>query len=243
MPKLFPGFAYPGAKVRLGRQLAAMLPPEGKRFVDLFAGRGNVTWAVMSLLRYEEFWLNDIQSFPFLDGLKHSRIYATPEWRYRSEVRGPDMFVRMKNRNEGGLRPVGKDWQEVWYVAYTAAYTAALQEGKSKKKAKKKAESLGWIAANRGTGTRHPRRYPPAPLLEGYLTYSGGTYTGVGKRGKTGGGVTREGFAINVRRARELIEEHQPLITRLDYREVLKQCDPDDVVLRPVYRGRCPGLR
>jgi len=226
-----PSFAYPGSKHRLAKHLIPMLPPEGKRFVDVFAGRGNVTWRVMSLLRYEQFWLNDILTLPFLNGLKHSRIYAIPEWRDRPlDDPQPDVFHRMKNRTAGGLWPDVENWREVW----SAAYDKARQDGLSEKKA----EALAFIAANGGSGKRYPRGFPPAPLLEGYLCYSGGRFTKQARRGRTGGGVTREGFEKKVRAARKLIERHNPSMTRLDYRKVLKECGPNDVVFcDPPYIG------
>lgn len=69
-------FAYPGGKARLARRICALLPQSGHRFVDPFGGRGNVTWAVMQLLNYEQFWLNDIERFPFYAALSQSWLLA-----------------------------------------------------------------------------------------------------------------------------------------------------------------------
>lgn len=53
-----PAFAYPGGKARLANRIVGMLDIGAKRYVDVFAGRGNVFFAAASL-HYEEYWLND----------------------------------------------------------------------------------------------------------------------------------------------------------------------------------------
>src|SRR5437016_2727766 len=46
----YPVFSYPGGKARLSRTICELAPPTGKVFCDVFAGRGNVTWAAVTLL-------------------------------------------------------------------------------------------------------------------------------------------------------------------------------------------------
>jgi D12 class N6 adenine-specific DNA methyltransferase len=63
-------FSYPGSKARIAKRICELLPPSGDRFVDVFAGRGNVTFAVMAVLSYERFWINDSGTDPFFRTLK-----------------------------------------------------------------------------------------------------------------------------------------------------------------------------
>ncbi|MGB9010344.1 MAG: DNA adenine methylase [Candidatus Acidiferrales bacterium] len=65
-----PTFGYPGGKARLARRIAAMLPTSGKRYLEVFAGRANVYFAVAELLAYDQFWLNDPVRYLFLNSLK-----------------------------------------------------------------------------------------------------------------------------------------------------------------------------
>jgi site-specific DNA-adenine methylase len=75
-----PQFAHPGGKCRLAKKIVGLLPPSGHRFVDVFAGRGNITWAVMQLCNYKCHWLNDLQTFDFFKVLKQNIIrYIVPE--------------------------------------------------------------------------------------------------------------------------------------------------------------------
>ena len=73
-----PGFAYPGGKVRLRKWLVSMMPRKGRRFVDLFAGRGNVSWLAMCALGFQEWWLNDIYTKPFFDAIRDVDVADLP---------------------------------------------------------------------------------------------------------------------------------------------------------------------
>jgi hypothetical protein len=53
----------------LAKVIAPLLPPTGKRFIEAFAGRANLFFRVAQTLSYDEFWLNDIATYPFLLGL------------------------------------------------------------------------------------------------------------------------------------------------------------------------------
>jgi len=63
----------------LSRTIAGLLP-EGNRFVDVFAGRGNVTFAVMQLNDFQQYWMNDLQTSLFLVGLRSSNIFKYFGW-------------------------------------------------------------------------------------------------------------------------------------------------------------------
>ena len=67
-----PRFTYHGGKGKLARRICSLLPPTGKRFVEPFAGRGNIYFFVAQRLSYQKFWLNDHYTFRFLTALRHS---------------------------------------------------------------------------------------------------------------------------------------------------------------------------
>jgi hypothetical protein len=71
----------------------------------------------------------------------------------------------------------------------------------------------------------------PAHLLEPYLCFSGGTYAKHGARTKRRvGGVSQSGYAKNVGVANILMYQNYTKITNWDYRKVLEQCGPSDMV-------------
>ncbi len=54
-----PGFSYPGGKVKLREWMVRRMPMSGGKYVEPFAGRGNVFWLAVHMLDYKEWWLND----------------------------------------------------------------------------------------------------------------------------------------------------------------------------------------
>jgi len=178
-PKV-PTFAYPGGKVRMAKSIASVFPPTA-RYVEPFAGRGAVYFYVAAHGMFPSYWINDLRTFPFFNGLKHSGIYATPQ-------RSRSSYEKMRDRNRGNVG-----------------------------------------------GKRVPISYPPAPILAPLLTFSGGGYDEGGYR-KTTGGPNRESYIRTVKLAATILNTTDTRITRLDYRDVLKECGPDDLVyLDPPY--------
>jgi hypothetical protein len=68
----FPSIAYDGSKSHIARQLIDFLPPKGRLFIDLFAGRGNFFWALATLApdRFERYMLNDFKTGPFFEAIR-----------------------------------------------------------------------------------------------------------------------------------------------------------------------------
>lgn len=105
---IIPTFSYPGAKARLARRICALLPPSGKRFIDPFSGRGNVVWAAMSLLDYQSYWINDIQTSAFFHQLSGSPIWAIPK-RGRNDPKSlRSSYNKMKEYSRGKVLPDGR---------------------------------------------------------------------------------------------------------------------------------------
>lgn len=244
-PKNRPGFAYPGAKYNLAPKLCALMPRDCNRMVDLFAGRGNVTWAAMCdrTLHFEEFWLNDNLTFPFFAALLAADKFAVPR-------RSREVFNEMRWRAKHGFFALQQPWllsPETW------VYNVS----------KKQREKLGWneiivsgtpadgavtYAAGMGFAgvpVRIPdpveiiRLLSEAYLLECYLSFSGGGYGKASMRGAEGrGGPSREGYGQSLLDAQKLLQTRGAKITALHYPAVLDALRPDDFVFcDPPYVG------
>jgi hypothetical protein len=180
----------------------------------VFAGRGNLFFAVAQRLNYEEFWLNDIATYPFLLGLcTYGAVNALGRGTV-PERNGRVAHDRMRNytfelffQNLVRYNPVRKQALRRWgeqrpHVREWASRTLA----------------------------------PPAPLLESFLVRDGNKYGKAGVRGEIGGGVSRATYERYLKVASEIMMRIRPHITWMDYRAVLKECGPADVVyLDPPY--------
>ena len=253
-PKDRPGFAYPGAKYNLAPKLCALMPRDCRRFVDLFAGRGNVTFAVMCdrTLDFEEFWINDHSTFPFFSALLAADKIAVPG---RSRELFNEMRWRTTNRVKKahslqGLIALQQPWllsPESWMYNIS----------------KIQREKLGWpeiiVRGTPGEGAVAntvgisvagvPAKIPgpleiirllsEAYLLEPYSSYSGGGYGKASMRGAQGrGGPGREGYGQSLLDAQRLLQTRNAKITALDYHAVLDALRPGDFVFcDPPYVG------
>jgi site-specific DNA-adenine methylase len=66
-----PIFPYPGGKGRLSPKIVEYIPKKGRKFIDLFAGRGNITFrAISERLDYREWVLNDNLTGPFFRAIR-----------------------------------------------------------------------------------------------------------------------------------------------------------------------------
>jgi len=62
---------YPGGKGRLAPRIVSFLPRRGRTYLEPFAGRGNLFWeAVQQGLKFDRWWLNDLQTHTFLESIK-----------------------------------------------------------------------------------------------------------------------------------------------------------------------------
>jgi site-specific DNA-adenine methylase len=69
--KEVPTFPYPGGKGRLSPKIVEYIPKIGRKFVDVFGGRGNVTFrAIAEGLDYREWVLNDILTARFFRSIR-----------------------------------------------------------------------------------------------------------------------------------------------------------------------------
>lgn len=66
-----PSFPWDGGKVSLSSEIVKYIPRKGRKFVDVFGGRGNVTFrAIHEGLDYKEWVLNDILTAPFFRAIR-----------------------------------------------------------------------------------------------------------------------------------------------------------------------------
>jgi site-specific DNA-adenine methylase len=94
--KFVPTFGYDGSKANLAKFIVLLLPPSGKRFVEPFAGRGNVCWRVAQRLEYKRFWINDKTMDRFFKALRDF-TNVPPDW-------GMDTFNRLKEAHMAGKK-------------------------------------------------------------------------------------------------------------------------------------------
>jgi len=215
-PKLppIPRFAYHGGKGKLAKRIVRILPPSGKRFVEPFAGRGNVYFHVAQRLDYKEFWLNDTYMYRFFAALQHS-MDDEMEWMPpdRSQV-DKEFYDFLKRKSD---KQIDRE-KSGGGTRYGRIYRPTVLADGSK----------AWRV----------EQYPPLFVIECFLSYSGGTYES-GMKGPSEKNISNKGFMKSVRLAHEIMQRTEPRLTNCDYKDVLVECGPDDVVyLDPPYIKR-----
>lgn len=66
-----PIFPYPGGKGRLSPKIVEYIPKKGRKFIDAFGGRGNITWRAISKgLDYREWLINDLKRASFFRAVR-----------------------------------------------------------------------------------------------------------------------------------------------------------------------------
>lgn len=201
-----PRFAYQGGKGKLATRIIPLLPPSGKRFVEPFAGRGNVYFRVAQRLDYKEFWLNDPYMFRFFEALQHSMDDGI-EWVLpdRSQVDG-EFYKLLRQKAEEHVKKEKPEWG----ASYDRIFRSeALPNG-----------TKAWVL----------EQYPPLFVIECFLSRDGGTYKKGMKKPGDRKSVSKEGFMESVRLACKVMNRTKPRVTYYDWKDVLLELGPDDVV-------------
>lgn len=166
----------------------------------------------MALRGYQRFWINDIQTSGFFKALAQIEVpYLIPE------LCGRKSYDEMRRWAEAKLGHTEFQVVHADYVDVECLHDHVVL-----------AMNYPWAFLKRQNADKELPN-----LLEGYLCFSGGNYKGAGYKGNnTKGGVSQAGFYRNVYRVKELLAEwdDSPRITALDYRKVLAQCGPGDMV-------------
>lgn len=87
-----PSFAYMGGKVRMREWLIDHFPFTGHRYIELFAGLGNVYYAAVNNLHFSQWILNDKYTEEFFNGVKFADLSKLP----KKLVDGDELFLPMQ---------------------------------------------------------------------------------------------------------------------------------------------------
>lgn len=76
-----PSFPYPGGKASLSSEIIKYIPQKGRKFIDVFGGRGNIILrAIHEDFDYEQWVVNDILTAPFFRAIKsHGDTFVAGE--------------------------------------------------------------------------------------------------------------------------------------------------------------------
>lgn len=75
-----PGFAYPGGKARARQWILDHAPISGRRYIEPFAGRGNVFFLARTTLDFREWYLNDRSTYDFLRAIQTKAHTFPTNW-------------------------------------------------------------------------------------------------------------------------------------------------------------------
>lgn len=92
---MYPSFAYMGGKVRMREWLIDHFPFTGNRYIELFAGLGNVYYAAVNNLHYQHWILNDKYTEEFFNGVKSADLSELPE----RLTEGDELLLPMQYEN------------------------------------------------------------------------------------------------------------------------------------------------
>jgi site-specific DNA-adenine methylase len=67
-------FSYPGGKATIRNTILEYIPQEGIKYIEPFAGRGNMFFSVKDNCSFEEWQLNDLATYKFLKALRDTDL-------------------------------------------------------------------------------------------------------------------------------------------------------------------------
>jgi hypothetical protein len=223
-----PHFSYPGGKARHAKRIVSLFPPVGDRFVDVFAGRGNITWAVMSMLNYRSYWINALGTIDFFREIRFLGP-APVAGQYLFKDRTREFYEKSKAETVGANRQQLIPQLEQIIAAHPEVdFTQpAVAGGKVSVR-----QILGWLKEAQAKATEKHNRQPASLATECYVSRDGGTYNSRGASMRTGSGITKQGMSRLFYGAGVLLEKNwkRTKLTAIDYRDVLAQCRPGDMV-------------
>ncbi len=223
-----PHFAYPGGKARHQKCIVSLFPPVGDRFVDVFAGRGNLTWAVMSMLNYRRYWINAVGTYHFFNEIRFLGP-APVVGQYLFKDRTREFYEKSKAQTLGVNRQQVIDELEEIIAAHPEVdFTRPAVAGAKFSVI----DLLNWHKEAQAKATEEHDRQPASPATEGYVSRDGGTFDSRGASMRVGAGITKKGMSRLFYGAGVLLEKNwkRTKLTQLDYREVLAQCTKHDMV-------------
>lgn len=76
---MIPTFGQMGSKVRIRKQLLELFPYSGRKYIEPFAGKGNVYFLAVQTLNYQQWILNDKFNLPFFQAIRDVNIVDLPD--------------------------------------------------------------------------------------------------------------------------------------------------------------------
>ena len=195
----------------------------GERFVDAFAGRGSVSFAVLANLKYKKHWINAKGTHEFFEQLQFLGSFPSVQTRL--------MLIRDFNVPQRSKAAYKRE--KAFTIRASMLEQAEMYEeaGRPDLGADIRRELAGLPEEE---AKQHVRK-----VAEAFLSFGGGTFSANGRRvGK--GGPGRQGFIKRAMSAAQILYENRNRIriTHCDYRSVLAELGPGDVAyLDPCYRG------
>lgn len=95
-----PAFQYPGGKALVRERVLKLFPTHGGRYLEPFAGRGNVFFLARTRLIFRSWHLNDVNTAPFFRALLEVDVRDLPERVDR------EMYAALKADRAGALAAV-----------------------------------------------------------------------------------------------------------------------------------------
>ncbi len=93
-----PAFSYPGGKAKLREWMVRKMPMSGEKYVEPFAGRGNVFWLAVHMLDFREWWLNDPCTARWFEAIQSVNLGEIPK---KLDARSTRMYhERAKSRDD-----------------------------------------------------------------------------------------------------------------------------------------------
>jgi 16S rRNA G966 N2-methylase RsmD len=98
-------FTWPGSKARLAPKILPFLPREGRKWIDVFCGRANVTFAaLLAGFQYQTWIVNDIRTHVFLSLVKeHGDKISVPR---RQDMSTADFAIWKKKTGQGDITAI-----------------------------------------------------------------------------------------------------------------------------------------
>jgi len=214
--RAFPSFAYPGGKAKLAPQIVRMFYPFCTRFVDVFSGRGNVTWAAM-------YYCTPLTGAGYVPASEEEAIRLTPHF---------DKFWMNCMGTRDFIRSLGGFYWLKEFLTRAAGRTTLPPPPTRPLYDQMKSQVLATPSVNpTRRGVTSFLKHADAMLMEGYACYQGGDYEGSRQKGdNTYGGVSPEGWRTKCLLATNFLSLYKPRITAWPYQRVLAQCGPNDMV-------------
>lgn len=208
MPKPYPAFPYPGGKVNLSPLIVRAFHSSPTRLVDVFSGRGNVTWATMYYRpqQFKSFWMNGVGTAEFL------RCFGSFYMLKKIFIEAVESFPERLPFTVGSLTP--PPTSSKYYRKQKGHHSPGIT----------RRDAIAYL------------NHKNSVMMEPYVTFQGGSYAANCAKGSNSsdsawrGGVSPMGWRKKCELAHQYVQRHRPRITAWDFKKVLARCTSHDMV-------------